>query len=82
MKPEGKSELFRMLAPTGIHEDMGTVAGVHRLEIEEAGHLLSDALGWLGDEHPLHCPRNRDDYDCTCGLDDLSERIKEWLARA
>lgn len=51
-------------------------------ELKEAGHLLDDVLPHLPESHPLDCARNRDDFDCTCGLDDIRDRIKEWLVRA
>ena len=65
------------------HEDMGTVAGFRRLTIEHAGHLLDDALAHLErTDHEFNCPRSRDDYDCTCGLSDVKDRIRERLRTA
>ena len=50
-------------------------------QINEAGHLLDDALAQLErTDHRWDCPRSRDDYDCTCGLSDVKARIKEWLS--
>lgn len=46
-----------------------------------AGHLIEDALENLRD-HEFNCPRSRDDFDCTCGLSDLKERMREWLKTA
>ena len=67
----------------GTNDDLGTIAGFHRMEMEEAGHLLDEALNWLRrQDHRFDCPRLRDDYDCTCGLSDLRARIVEWLTRA
>ncbi len=42
--------------------------------------LLTAALQFLEDcAHPLDCPRNRDDYDCTCPIHHLQEEISDWL---
>ena len=74
----------------GMHDDLGTLAGLKRMEttayrteIEEAGHLLDDALYQLErTDHRWDCPRLRDDCDCRCGLSDVKARIREWLRRA
>jgi hypothetical protein len=61
-------------------EKSEAAADEHRKAMNEAGHLLADALEWLESEAcGLDCPRNRDDYDCTCGLEDLKGRLRDWL---
>ncbi len=70
------------MSELGTHDDLGTIAGWRRMEMEEAGHLLDEALNRLRrQDHEWHCPRLYDDHDCTCGLSDLKARIREWLAR-
>ena len=47
--------------------------------IEHLQQLLDDAYTRLGDEHPLDCPRNRDDVECKCGLDDWRYEVEQAL---
>lgn len=48
--------------------------------VEEADLLLSRALEQLDKvDHDFACPRNRDDFDCTCGLSEVRYDIEEWF---
>lgn len=41
--------------------------------------LIADAYDRLSlTEHRYDCPRGRDDYDCTCGLQDILDRLEEY----
>jgi hypothetical protein len=48
----------------------------------DAVTLLTAGLQFLeGCDHPLDCPRSRDDFDCTCPIHWLQEDIQDWLDR-
>lgn len=42
-------------------------------QLRKVETILSTAYDWMSKhaDHPYDCPRNRDDYDCTCGFSDL-----------
>jgi hypothetical protein len=74
MKLEGKSELFRMLAPA--HEDMGTVAGLLRLTEERLATLESaawDVFDVVRDA--LDTPEDADMKRIQAALDVMGELI-------
>ena len=74
MKLEGKSELFRMLAPA--HEDMGTVAGLHRLTEERLAALESAAWDVFDVvQDALDTPEDADTKAIQAALDALGELL-------
>ena len=74
MKLEGKSELFRMLAPA--HEDMGTVAGLRRLTEERLAAFESAAWDVLEVvQDALDTPEDADIKAIQAALDALGELL-------
>ena len=63
-------ELGAVLSST---DDLYTTAPDAAKFLKAAAEFL-DNLG-----HPLDCPRNRDDVDCTCSIWAVRDQIDEWV---